>query len=78
MVINRNGLRRRVAPAAVGLHETLYTRWMRRSDKGVFAPVPVGLTAGHCKQKIVMTHATYLNVPPTPTRLDIKKGGVVA
>ena len=37
--------------------------------------MPVGLTTGLGKQKTVMTHATYLNVPPTPTRLGIKKGG---
>ncbi len=34
--INRNGLRWRDAPAAYGPHKTLYNRWKRLSDKGVF------------------------------------------
>jgi transposase len=35
--INRNGLRWRDAPAEYGPSKTLYNRWKRWSDKGVFA-----------------------------------------
>lgn len=35
--INRNGLRWRDAPAAYGPHKTLYSRWKRWSEKGIFA-----------------------------------------
>ena len=45
--INRNGLRWRDAPAAYGPHKTLYNRWKRWSDKGVFARIMAGLAAAH-------------------------------
>jgi len=35
--INRNGLRSRDAPADYGPHKTLYSRWKRWSEKGIFA-----------------------------------------
>ena len=35
--INRNGLRWRDAPAEHGPHKTLYSRWKRWSEKGIFA-----------------------------------------
>ena len=35
--INRNGLRWRDAPSEYGPSKTLYNRWKRWSDKGVFA-----------------------------------------
>ena len=35
--INRNGLRWRDAPAAYGPPKTLYSRWKRWSEKGIFA-----------------------------------------
>jgi transposase len=41
--INRNGLRWRDAPREYGLHKTLYNRWKRWSDKGVFARIMAGL-----------------------------------
>jgi len=34
--INRNGLRRRDAPESYGPHKTLYSRWKRWSEKGIF------------------------------------------
>lgn len=34
--VNRNGLRWRDAPKDYGLHKTLYNRWKRWGDKGVF------------------------------------------
>lgn len=35
--INRNGLRWRDAPAEYVPHKTLYSRWKRWSEKGIFA-----------------------------------------
>ena len=52
--INRNGLRWRDAPAAYGPHKTLYNRWKRGSDKGIFAEMMIGLAAGHGEDKTVM------------------------
>ena len=41
--VNRNGLRWRDAPREYGPHKTLYNRWKRWSDKGVFARMMAGL-----------------------------------
>ncbi len=48
--INRNGLRWRDAPAAYSPHKTLYSRWKRWNEKGVFAQMMVGLAAEHCEE----------------------------
>ena len=76
--INRNGLRWRDAPAAYGPHKTLYNRWIRWSDRGIFAQMMVGLAAGHGEEKTVMIDATYLKVHRTATSMGVKKGGVDA
>jgi Transposase and inactivated derivatives len=52
--INRNGLRWRDAPAVYGPHKTLYNRWKRWSDKGIFAQMMAGLAAGRGEEKTVM------------------------
>jgi transposase len=44
--INRNFLRCRDAPAAYDPHKTLYSRWKRWSDKGIFAQMMIGLPRG--------------------------------
>ncbi|CUH89064.1 Transposase [Phaeobacter sp. CECT 5382] len=54
ILINRNGLRWRDAPKEYGLHKTLYTRWKRWSDKGIFAQTMAGLDAEHGEKKTVM------------------------
>lgn len=36
-LLNRDGLRWRDAPKEYGPHKTLYNRWKRWSDKGIFA-----------------------------------------
>ena len=41
--INRNGLRWCDAPKEYGPHKTLYNRWKRWSDMGVFARIMAGL-----------------------------------
>ena len=43
--INRNGLRWCDAPKKYGLHKTLYNRWKRWSNMGLFARIMEGLAA---------------------------------
>lgn len=76
--INRNGLRWRDAPAAFGPHKTLYSRWKRWSEKGIFARMTAGLAAEHGEEKTVMIEATYLKAHRTATSMAAKKGGAVA
>ncbi|MEO1733600.1 MAG: transposase, partial [Pseudomonadota bacterium] len=54
ILINRNGLRWRDAPTVYGLHKTLYNRWKRWSDKGIFAQMMIGLASHHGEEKSVM------------------------
>ncbi|OED49945.1 transposase [Rhodobacteraceae bacterium (ex Bugula neritina AB1)] len=87
--INRNGLRWRDTPAAYGPHKTLYNRWKRWSDKGIFAQMMTGLAARHGEEKTVMpplidccaitcraADATYLKAHRTATSMGVKKGDV--
>ena len=76
--INRNGLRWRDAPAVYGPHKTLYSRWKRWSDKGVFARMLAGLAGRYREKKTVMIDATYLKAHRTATSMAAKKGGAVA
>ena len=76
--LNRNGLRWRDAPAEYGPHKTLYNRWKRWSESGVFAAMMAGLAAGHGETKTVMIDATYLKAHRTASSLGVKKGGAVA
>jgi len=76
--INRNGLRWCDAPAAYGPYKTLYNRWKRWGDKGIFARMMLGLAAEHREENTVMIDATYLKAHRTATSLGVKKGGVVA
>ncbi|ASP20074.1 transposase [Antarctobacter heliothermus] len=74
--VNRNGLGWRDAPREYGPHKTLYIRWLRWSDKGIFAQRMVGLAAEHCEKTTVMIDATYLKAHRTASRLGAKKGRV--
>ena len=76
--INRNGLRWRDAPKEYGPHKTLYSRWKRWSEKGIFARMMAGLAAEHGEKTTVMIDATYLKAHRTATSMAAKKGGVVA
>lgn len=73
--VNRNRLRWRDAPKEYGLHETLYNRWKRWNDKGVFARMMAGLAAEHGEKWTVMIDATYLTAHRTAFSLGVKKGG---
>ena len=76
--INRNGLRWRDVPKEYGPYKTLYNRWKRWSEKGVFAQIMMGLAAEHGEEKTVMIDATYLKAHRTATSMGVKKGGVDA
>ena len=75
--VNRNGLRWRDAPREYGPAKTLYNRWKRWSDMGVFARMMEGLAAADPEPKTIMIDATYLKAHRTATSLRSKKGGAV-
>ena len=58
--VNRNGLRWRDAPREYGPHKTLYNRWKRWGDMGVFLRMMEGLAAAGSEPATVMIDATYL------------------
>ena len=74
--IQRNGLMWKHAPAAYGPPKTLYNRWKRWSDMGVFARIMVGLASEGTDRKTIMIDATYLKAHRTASSLRLKKGGV--
>ena len=69
--VNRNGLRWRDAPAAYGPHKTLYNRWKRWSDAGVFVKMMEGLSAAQPERRTVMIDATYLKAHRTASSLAV-------
>ena len=76
--INRNGLRWCDAPKEYGPPKTLYNRWKRWSDKGVFARMMACLAAERGEEKPVMIDATYLKAHRTASSLRVKKGILAA
>jgi len=64
------------APREYGPAKTLYNRWKRWSDKGIFARMMHGLAAEAAVPKTVMIDATYLKAHRTATSLRAKKGGL--
>ena len=74
--INRNGLRWCDAPREYGPAKTLYNRWKRWSDMGVFARIMMGLAAEAPDNKTISIDATYLKAHRTASSLGLKKGGV--
>lgn len=67
--VNRNVLRWRDAPKEYGPSKTLYNRWKRWSNKGVFARMMEGLAAEGSERKTIMIDATYLKAHRTATSL---------
>ncbi len=51
--VSRNGLRWRDAPAEYGPHKTLYNRWKRWSEAGVFIRMMQGLSGGTAERRPV-------------------------
>ena len=72
--INRNGLRWRDAPAAYGPPKTLYKRWKRWSDMGVFARILMGLAGLAPDNKTLSIDATYLRAHRMASSLRLKRG----
>ena len=72
---NRNGLRGCDAPKEYGPPKTLYNRWKRWSDKGVFARMMDGLASQAAVPKTVMIDATDLKAHRTTNSVRSKKGG---
>ncbi len=62
--INRNGLRWRDAPKEYGLHKTLYNRWKRWSEKGVFAQIVMRLAAENGEEKNCHDRGYLFERPP--------------
>ena len=76
--VNRNGLRWRDAPSDYDPHKTLYNRWKRGGERGVFTRMMEGLAAADAEPKTVMIDATYLKAHRTASSLRVKKGISVA
>ncbi|AJE44800.1 Transposase [Celeribacter indicus] len=76
--INRNGLRWCDAPSEYGPPKTLYNRWKRWSELGVFARIFEGLAAEAPEPETIMIDATYLKAHRTASSLRAKKGGADA
>ncbi len=72
--VNRNGLRWRDAPEAYGPHKTLYNRWKRWSEAGVFIRMMEGLSIPQAEHRTVMIDATYLKAHRTASSLRVKRG----
>ena len=71
--VNRNDLRWLDAPAAHRQHKTLYNRWKRRSEAGVFVRMMEGLSGAQSERRTVMIDATYLKAHRTASSLRVKK-----
>lgn len=74
--VNRNGLRWRDAPKEYGPHKTLYNRWKRWGEMGVFGRMMEGLAAESAEPGTVMIDATYLKAHRTASSLRLKKRGL--
>ena len=74
--VNRNGLRWRDAPREYGPAKTLYNRWKRWGEAGVFVRMMEGLAAVGADPRTVMIDATYLKAHRTASSLAVKKGGL--
>lgn len=76
--VNRNELRWCDAPKEYGPHKTVYNRWKRWSDMGVFTRIMEGLAAKAPDNKKISIDATYIKAHRTASSLAVKKGGVDA
>ena len=72
--VNRNGLRWCDASGAYGSHKTLYNRWKRWGERGVFLRTMEGLAAAEAVPKTVMINATYLKAHRKASDLRGNKG----
>ena len=72
--VDRNGLRWCDAAKDYGPHKTLYNRWKRWSERGVFVRIMEGLAAAGAAPKTIMIDATYLKAHRTASSLRVKMG----
>ena len=73
-MFNRDGWRWCDAPREYGLPKTLYNRFKRWGDMGVFARMMEGLAADGGKEKVVMIDASYQKAHRTASSPRAKKG----
>ncbi|KEJ94844.1 transposase, IS5 family [Pseudosulfitobacter pseudonitzschiae] len=76
MFLNRKVFRWCDAPKEYEPAKTLYNRWKRWSDMGVFARMTTGLAAEAPDKKTISIDATYLKAHRTASSLRLKEGGV--
>ena len=69
----RNGLRWRDVPASYGPHKTIYNRFVRWSEMGVFGRIFVELAKGGGETEEVMIDTTHLKAHRTAASL-LKRG----
>ena len=69
----RNGLRWRDVPPSYGPHKTIYNRFIRWSELGVFGRIFVELAKGGGGSDVMMIDATHLKAHRTAASL-LKKG----
>jgi len=72
--VNRNGLRWCDAPKDYWPHKTLYNRWKRWGERGVFLRMMEGLAAAEAVPKTVMIDVTYLKAHRTALSPRVKRG----
>ncbi len=73
--VNRNRLRWGDAPKEYGPSKTLYNRWNRWGDKGIFIQMVEGPAVPKApERKTIMIDATYLKAHRTASSLRVKKG----
>ena len=72
--VNRNGLRWCDAPKEYGPHKTLYNRWKRWGERGVFLRMMEGLAPASATPKTIIIDAIYLKPHRTASSLRVKKG----
>jgi len=65
-------------PKEYGLPKTLYNRWKRWSEMGVFARIFEGLAAEAANQKTIVIDVTYLKAHRTASSMRGKKGGALS
>jgi len=58
--------------------KTLYSRWKRWSEKGIFARMLVELSSQGGETETLMIDATHLKTHRTAPSLGLKKGGAAA
>ena len=76
--INRKGLQWRNAPSADGPPKTLYSRWKRWCEKGIFARMLREPANQGGETETLMVDATHLKTHCTAASMRLKKGGVAA